>query len=276
MTIINKVMFMENINRKLEKMNLDLVNGVIALIGIICVIVGMSVIDTDITTILVSVGCSLLASSIVAFLSSRYLLRKNKIKDIIDKWGLEGIYRTRQEMNLSCNRNLNQLESELDIIAFGLKSFRNSQTDEMIKKVEKGLSIRILTINPNSPYLKQREKDEKEVAGQIKNTILELEKWVNVLKDKAMDSNNVQMKYYDTLPLDFYFREDDYIYIGPYQYGISSQQTISYEFRKDSEGYEYYLRYFEKLWSDNEFCKSSYLEFDINKNESLTISESIS
>jgi hypothetical protein len=65
------------------------------------------------------------------------------------------------------------------------------------------------------------------------HTIIVLGKWVESLQKIAPDKDNIQIKYYSTLPQDFYFREDDYLYTGPYLYGISSQQTISFEFILD-------------------------------------------
>jgi hypothetical protein len=83
------------------------------------------------------------------------------IKDCGLRMGLLLFIYSKQEMNMSCDKNMQNLKDELDIIAFGLRSFRDSKGDEIKKKVEKGLKIRILTCDPKSPFLKQREKDEK-------------------------------------------------------------------------------------------------------------------
>ncbi len=50
-------------------------------------------------------------------------------------------------------------------------------------------------------------------------------------------------------PLDLYFRVDNHVFIGPYLYGKTSQQTITYEFGKGGNGYTYYTKYFEDLWN---------------------------
>lgn len=181
------------------------------------------------------------------------------ITDIISKWGLIGIYKTRAEMNISCDKNMKHLKNRLDIIAFGLKSFRDSKTSEILEKVKTGLRIRILTIHPESIFLKQREMDEHVNEGDIKNTIYNLIDWVNELKYIAeysnKDKSNIEIKFYDTLPLDFYFREDDYIYTGAYVYGEKSQSTLSFEYKSDSKGYAHYTKYFKKLWNDKDFIK---------------------
>ena len=38
-------------------------------------------------------------------------------------------------------------------------------------------------------------------------------------------------------------------------WGEISQQTITYKFRSNSEGYDYYKRYFDELWNNKEFAK---------------------
>lgn len=266
---------MQKISKKLEYINTDLINLVIFLIGLILTLIGAFIIKdvrvsvssnissgvgsnigSNAKTILVSIGCSLIASSVVAFLSSKYLYRRSKIKDIIDIWGLEGIFRTRQEMNISSNEHMQGLKEQLDIMAFGLGSLRDAQGDEIERKVKKGLKIRILTLDPKSKFLEQREKDEKKSIGSIKKSIENLTEWIDELKKIATDEKNIEIEFYDTLPLDFYFREDNALFIGPYLYGKGSQQTISYEFKNNSKGFSYYTNYFEKLWSDKDFSKS--------------------
>ena len=123
------------------------------------------------------------------------------------------------------------------------------------------MKVRILTMNPNSIFLAQRDKDENEVPGQIKYTILNLESWINNLKKLGPNSDNVTIKYYNTLPLNFYFRQDEYLYVGPYLYGLTSQQTISYEFKIGSYGYDYWTKYFDSLWENDSFAKNNYKEF---------------
>ena len=116
------------------------------------------------------------------------------------------------------------------------------------------MKIRFVTLHPDSEYVKQREKDEKEAPGQIRHTILNLQEWIEDLQKIAPKPENIQVKYYDSLPEDFYFRVDDHVFIGPYLYGISSQQTISYEFKSPAKGALYYRNYFERLWNDPAFC----------------------
>ncbi len=243
------------INEWLEQTNATLINQIIFLIGIVVICVSFFQKNVDAKNVLISVGCSLIASTIVSYLTSKYLIRINKIKQLIEIWGISAIYETRQEMNRSTDIAFETLENNLDIIAWGLKSFRDGKDKIVKEKVKKGLKIRFIAPSPDSYYVKQREIDEKEVEGQIRKTIVDLGQWIEELKKIAPAPENIQIKYYNSLPEDFYFRVDDYIFIGPYQWGKSSQQTISYEFKgQSSKGFAYYNDYFEKLWNSQDFC----------------------
>ncbi len=243
------------INKALEQTNATLINFIIGGIGILCLLAAIIFADRQtLRNILLSIGCSLIASSVVSFLTSKYLVRSTRVKKVIDFWGLEGIYETRQEMNRSSDRAFGSLEKHLDIIAWGLKSFRDAKGEAIKEKIKTGLKIRIIAPYPDSEYVEQREKDENEVPGQIRNTILNLQAWVEELKQIAPDPSHVQIRYYKSLPEDFYFRSDDSVFVGAYLYGISSQQTISYEFKGTGRGATYYKDYFEKLWNDPVFC----------------------
>ena len=242
------------LNKILEQTNASLINLVIGCIGVICLLVALFTENEDGRNILLSIGCSLIASTVVSYLTSKYLVRMSRIKNIVEHWGLEAIYETRQKMNQSTDIAFESLEKNLDIVAWGLKSFRDAKDKIVREKVKRGLKIRFVTLHPDSKYVKQREIDEKEAPGQIKHTILNLQAWIEDLRTIAPKSENIQVKYYDSLPEDFYFRVDNRIFIGPYLYGISSQQTISYEFKAPAKGVTYYKDYFERLWNDPEFC----------------------
>ena len=242
------------INKTLERMNASLINLVICCIGVICLLAALFTDHQNGKNILLSIGCSLIASSVVSYLTSKYLVRMNRIKHLVEHWGLEAIFETRQEMNRSTDIAFESLEKNLDIIAWGLKSFRDAKDKIVREKVKRGLEIRFVTLHPDSEYVKQREIDEKEAPGQIRHTILNLQKWIEDLQKIAPKAENIQVKYYNSLPEDFYFRVDDHVFIGPYLYGKSSQQTISYEFKAPAHGAIYYKDYFEWLWNDPSFC----------------------
>ena len=57
------------------------------------------------------------------------------------------------------------------------------------------------------------------------------------------------------MTLDFYWRVDDKIFIGPYWHGYKSSDTITYEFSSKGMAFQQYSEYFERLWSNSEITR---------------------
>lgn len=79
-----------------------------------------------------------------------------------------------------------------------------------------------------------------------------LKKARNKLDVVAFGLTSLKIKGYRCMTLDFYWRVDDEIYIGPYWYKFSSQNTITYKFVSGKQGFDMYADYFEQLWDDEE------------------------
>lgn len=235
--------------RAWEQLNARWINLAVAVAGVAAIILGERLpVGADGTAILLSIGCSMLASSLVSWLTAQYLTRAETIREVIRDWGLVAIYPTRQASNRSADDAFRVLERQLDMIGWGFRALRDSQTGLLREKVRRGLQIRILTPAPTAPCVAQRERDECEVSGQIRNTIEQLTAWVASLRQLAKDPEQVQLRHYDALPQDYYFRADGHLFVGPYQWGKISQQTITYEFCAPSRGHAEYAAFFERLW----------------------------
>lgn len=238
------------------------------LIGTIILIVGIVAIAVDYLwmnsekAIGISIGCSLLASSIVII--TQTYLQHEPVVSPLDEWKLETIYKARSEKSTDSDITLPKVKKHLDIVAFGLSSFRADHEKLILLLLKKGVNIRILTMNPteDNPFLLQREREEDEVEGSIRKSILRLVEWANNLnskvKTRSYSSNSrghrgkIEIRGYNCMTLDFYWRQDDEVYVGPYWYKMPSQKTITFRFKK-GEAFYLYTRYFERLWnaSDN-------------------------
>lgn len=230
---------------------MSIIVGLITIIvGIICILLDIFVIETE-KAIWISIGCSLLASGLVILANA--LLVEVKKEDLLQDWGLEKIYKSRAEKSEDSDPKLDKAKKQIDAVAFGLKAFRTTHTKKVEKLLRNGINFRILTMNPdeNNIFLKQREQEEGETEGQIRNSINQLVEWANKLNSKKY-SGKIVVKGYKCMTLDFYWRVDDELYIGPYWYGYGSQQTITYKFKSNKKGFELYTDYFDKLWDDEE------------------------
>jgi hypothetical protein len=239
-------------------LNSHLVNLAILLLGIMLVLLSFGVkSNSQASVVLISVGTSIVSTAIVSFMVGLYSVDSWLSRDELARWRLSSIYKTRAEMNRSASAALVSCRRQIDIAAFGLKGFRETQTTVVQGKVRSGVRIRILCPHPDSPFVSAREESEREVSGQIRKTILALEEWVQELQKLAINKDQVQLKYYNALPLDLYYRIDRTLYVGPYLHGYGSQQTISLEFEQPGEGFEYWEEYFDTLWHDEYFASAA-------------------
>jgi hypothetical protein len=240
--------------RRVLALNARLLNNLVVAIGVILILASFSwPTSSSSAVVLISVGTSLIASAVVGFLVNAYSAEQLSRDESMSAWQLAAIFATRAEMNGSSNVRLQGCRRQLDIAAFGLKGFRESQSAVVRDKVRAGVRVRILCLDPDSPFVAAREHAEREAPQQIRKTIADLEAWAQHLRALAPNPDDVRLRFYDSLPLDFYFRVDDAVYVGPYLHGYSSQQTLSLEFTAPGAGFTYWTDYFDSLWDDTNF-----------------------
>lgn len=167
--------------------------------------------------------------------------------------GLQNIFTTRQAMNIYLSTSWDKEVKKLDIIAFGLKSFRDSMSKRVLEELNNGLEIRIITPDPESIFLEERENKEDLLKGSIKKTIIDLFHWSKDLNKVCVNKEGVMLRFYRSLPLDFLWIQDDNVFIGPYLHGIGSQQTLTFQFKLESTIGNFYSTYFENIWNDTSF-----------------------
>lgn len=227
------------------------------IVGLLVTLLGGALIVADIfwwktsSMVWISIGCSLIASALVILLNT--FLVDAQINNPLDDWKLKTITSTRAEINNDCEMELERAKYRVDIVAFGLRSFRTTHTEQQIlAQLKKGINYRILTMSPDSTFVSARESEENN--KNIKDSITEMIEWADKLNAKN-SRGKIAIKGYSSMTLDFYWRVDNVVYIGPYWNGYESQQTITYKFLKGGKGFKTYSDYFEKLWSNEKLTK---------------------
>lgn len=241
--------------RRYARKNKALANLIILLIGAIMILLSGSIESKNWGNVCMGVGTSFLSSGIIVLITAFLLEEENENEKLLRRWGIEALYATRGEMNISCDQYLKKAKS-IDIIAFGLRSLRDSQSDTIEKMLASGGKIRILTMKPDCENLRQREKDELQEKGSISHTIRQLAEWAKKINESG-NKGKIEIRYYDSQPLEFMFLMDNRLFNGPYEYGKGSQQTISFEYNNEGEAYRYYKNYFNNLWKDKKFCSET-------------------
>ena len=227
-----------------------LINFLTGLFGIVVILLGILIKCQPYGTLFLSVGASVLATAIVTYISSKYLLRRGMVSDLCEKWCIQRIHETRSEINVITTELLRKTDY-LDIIAFGLKNFRDAKSDLIEEKIKRGMKLRILVPKPDAPFLANVDKRENLTEGATANDIGQLVQWVKKLGSQSREKDEqVAIKAYrDDLPLDFYFSLKGALFVGPYQ-DKSSQQTITYEYTDTALAFMVYQRYFDQKWKD--------------------------
>jgi len=174
--------------------------------------------------------------------------------NLVLEWGFERVFKTRAEKNSESDVLLEKHNiKQLDGIAFGLRSFRNTREKDMLMCLQEGMNARLLIMDPESPFAIQRAKEEKVSPKSIADSISDLLNWVKKLNDQS-NQGKIQVKLYNSMTLDFYWRIDNILYTGPYWYGIDSQQTITYKMKEGGRGFDLYTNYFDSLWNNMNLC----------------------
>jgi hypothetical protein len=237
-----------------------LIGFVLMLVGLLCDIntewkfLGLK--PATVQNVLISIGSSMVASSIISFLMAVYLKADEEARKVIDTWGLKNI-EVRSALNSEINKNLEGMRRGMDIVTLGMKNFRAAKGALLEQKVKQGCNIRILTMDPESEFLERRDVEEGNSIGQIKKEIEDMITWaqrINNTQD-GKRAGSIEIRCYDGLPQDMYQRIDNHVYVGPLHFGKPSQQTIAYEYKPGSKGAEYYTEYFSSLWKDDLFSK---------------------
>lgn len=238
-------------------MEKEKVNWKSAATGLVILLIGIGIVIGDAVKgwsekgIFVQIGCSLIASGLIVVLTA--LLFERKKPDPLKGSGAKRIYMTRSEMNTDCDAAMRESRYQIDVIGFGQKTFRTTETELVKELLDKGVNFRFITMEPDSDFLKERERAEKEPTGQIRNTIEQLVAWAEELNGMGY-RGHISVRAYNTMTLEFYWRVDDTLFLGPYWYGRGSQQTISYQYGEGSV-FGAYKEYYEKLWEDEKLMR---------------------
>ncbi|MCW0507852.1 hypothetical protein [Aeromonas piscicola] len=211
--------------------------------------------NSNVNTILLSIGCSILAVVIINFVEYQIILPEVNTLKIMNLWKLVSIFETRQEMNNETNKLLKNA-LELDIAAFGSKGLLNFQGEILKERLTKGLKIRFLVPNKDSAFIRQREVDENATTDEIKNNIARLIAWVeSTKKELNLGDGKILIKEYSSLPTESIMRIDNDVFVGPFMINKVSQLTMAYQYKKNGKGYEYYHGYFNRIWDNDEITR---------------------
>lgn len=249
--------------KKFHKLSTYLWQIILILLGVGSVSLSFAMKSDRWFTTLNGIGVSLLLSGLLGIFVNVLFSKREARLDVYEKWKIANIYESRAIANQTIDACQEKARKHVDIIAFGLSSWRQAKEHLIDEMLNKKVIIRIITMDPYCDVLSMRDIAEGKAEGATRQSILQLQEFF----DQTQKRRTVQIKYHRQLPLDFYFRVDDRVFVGPYIYGKEGQQMITYEFERDGEGFKYYTDYFEKLWTGNSVPKLQLMKYEeLNRN----------
>jgi len=144
-------------------------------------------------TSLVSIACSLFASTLISLLNDYYIKQKKIKYKAVDEWGIFDID-IRSKLNISINSYLDNMNKKMDITALGMSNFIHAKGDLLEKKIKTGCKIRILTLNPDSKTVELKESFENVQKDSIKKSIADLIIWYEKIKADPDNKGTILLK----------------------------------------------------------------------------------
>jgi transcriptional regulator with XRE-family HTH domain len=144
-------------------------------------------------------------------------------------------------------------QHEIGILAYaGLFLAEDTGIVQLIAdKAGRGVTVRILLGDPDSPKVSERGADEgigESMAAKIRNSL--------VLYQPLHDLENVEIRLHDTVLYNSIYRADDDLLINPQAYGIAAAHAPVLHLRRAGNGdmATTYLDSFERVWSRARRC----------------------
>jgi hypothetical protein len=202
-----------------------------------------------------SIGTSLIATGSAGVLIYLYYARNERNMEMVEAlrdFGLAQIYdersgRIRHEEYAS---RLQRARSNVDIIGFGLTSFRVDHISDLSALASRAI-VRILLLDPESPYAGQRDREEGQTEGVIAGEIREFISQFNRAREAGATAGGaarIELRLYTCLPLLNVFRIDDEVFYGPYLVGRASRKTVTMRARRGPI-YDQLVKHFDEIWT---------------------------
>lgn len=252
----------------------QIVNIFIGAIGIICILLAIIFRSCEVAgNIFLSIGTSILATSVVTWINAKYMLRTQRAEKLMSKWKLHNLYKSKADMNaFDANTALDQCSNSIDIIAEGLSNYRAAKGDILKDKILKhNVEVRIISCD-SFEMLRKRAQDESssgiDDGKSAMQKVKELAQWVEQLRNELGDkSDRIQIRYHSSYPELSYLRIDNKVFVSTNLWKKQSQQSFAIGFMSNGEGGEYFQNYFQNLWESDFVHRECQLTDEKDTNE---------
>lgn len=224
-------------------------NALIFAIGIIGVVIA--------TPVAVAIGTSLIATGVAGGALFVYVLLTEDIAhryELISDFGVLDIYKARSvSIREVYEERLDDASEHIDLLGFGQKSFREDFGEDFSKWVDRGVSVRIMLLDPTFPepdaaVADLRDGEENHAKGDVGRDV---EVFLRETSELRARSDNFQVRLYRCLPMLNILRIDEELFWGPYLFGKPSRNAPTLLVGRGPL-YDVMLEHFEAIWTDRE------------------------
>ncbi len=170
------------------------------------------------------------------------------ISESVRKSGLVNVYQKGGSSEI-----LNLATKNIKLLGITLTYYFYPDSEEWARLttlVESGCTLQILMLNPDSPLVSYRERDEnnKDLKGQIIYFYKIEKQFIDNIKENFR--SNVEIRFYDTYPTcAMTVIDDDLIRVTPYLFNKKGRSCPTLEFKRNEAGiFGAYLDHFNDLW----------------------------
>ena len=183
-------------------------------------------------------------------------------------WGMRAIYTSLQSERYYMNYQRTHFWRDVDVLlSYDIRDFLEDKIRELAVMGKLGSKMRILLLDPQSPYVEIMEKASNMKPGEYAYYVLQIQNFMLRVNQAATEDSivDITIKYYDDLPLDNMFRAYDVMFAYDNKQ-CSEENFMSYSFDGNLNGYNFYRVFFEEKWNDESFCYSKEITGDMVPN----------
>ncbi|MCG2642619.1 hypothetical protein ACFPFP_22730 [Bradyrhizobium sp. GCM10023182] len=243
----------------LNPTNIFWIVGHIAMLalGIFLTVIGPQSLYKD---VFLGVGGSLIAAGIAGEILFLYVAASQQTKDrldLISAAGLQRIFATRSVSIRDEYHSRLSNAKEVDILGFGLASFREDYGNKF-SELSLKTTFRILLLDPTFPSPENsiasiRDREEGHNDGDIRRDVEAFE--AAIQRASGLIEKNFQIRRLMALPSINIFRVDDEIFWGPYLIADQSRNMPTLLVKRGGFLYDQLRNHFDQLWTNDQFSR---------------------
>jgi hypothetical protein len=181
--------------------------------------------------------------------------QRSELLETLGRFGFVAAFGTRAAtIRVEYDRRLAGATKHIDVMGFGLKTLWEDYRGHFAEWKQRA-HVRILLIDPNSPFAAQRDREEDELSGSIRRSVKRFLRETAGIRNETA-GNPFEVRLYTCLPSVNIFRVDDEMFWGPYFVHEQSRNAPTFIVRRGGELYGCLAKHFDAIWEDHNLSRA--------------------